>query len=167
MRIIKLLSVIFALLLFYACGTEEQQEIVDSGLTDTGTAFNPKAWYGKTRREMAKLIPQISNVDQDISGGPFLLTDQMGLKSIIFTFEHSEKDARLLNLNVDFAEPVTISQAVKTFGVNIQGITPQKTRRYWLFPVNKPLIHSFMVKLKPSDPDSTPLTTASIAYRLN
>lgn len=164
MKYLFYLVLVLSLMWLCFCGSEEEKVSIDYGLVDTGQEFNPKAWYGKTRRDMAKILPQITQITKDISGGPFVLKNQMGLSEIKFTFEHSERDARLINLHVDFKAPVTSSLAAKRFGVNLTNIKPQKTRRYWLFPIKKPMIHHFIIKLKTGDADSTQFRNASIAY---
>lgn len=154
------------ILIIIACSHKESVPVPDPGLVDTGQPFNPIKWYGKERREIAKILPNISNINQEISGGPFTLDNQMGLKSINFTFENSEMDGRLLNLFVDFEKNVTISEAAKKFGVNIENIIPEKKKKYWTFPIQKELIHSFHVNLKPTDTESSGLTSAWIIYDL-
>lgn len=141
--------------------------MVDPGLQDTGQAFNPLKWYGKNRIDLNRLLPEISNINKSVSGGPFILKDKMGVKEVHFTFENSARDAKLLNLLVLFNEPVTLNQARKKFGVDLSGLVPQKTPRFWHFPIQKPMIHGFMADLKPTDSDSARFLRAWIAYRLN
>jgi hypothetical protein len=153
-------------LIMISCSQKESTPVPELGLIDTGEAFNPIKWYNLDRRSIAKILPGISNIDKEISGGPFTLDNQMDLKSINFTFENSEMDGRLLNLFVDFAAPVTITEAAKKFGVNIENVVPQKMKKYWTFPIQKELIHSFHVNLKPADTETTGLNSAWIVYNL-
>ena len=159
-------SGIVILIFFISCTQKEITPPPDLGLIDTGEQFNPIKWYNKERREMAKILPTISQINKEISGGPFLLEKQMGLKSINFTFENSEMDGRLLNLLVEFEKPVKPIEAAKKFGVNIENIAPQKMKKYWTYPVQKQFVHSFHVNLKPEDTETTGLSRAWIVYNL-
>lgn len=167
MRIFNIILTSILLFNFIGCSGDAEKAMVDRGLRDTGTEFNPFKWYGKNRIELGKLLPQISNINKSVSGGPFLLKDKMGLREITFTFENSGRDARLMNLHALFPEPVTLNQAQKKFGVDLSGISPQKTKRYWHYAINKPMLHGFMVDLKPTDNDSSRFSRTWISYRLN
>jgi hypothetical protein len=167
MKASTIIFVVFLFIILAGCSGDSNQQAVDPGLRDTGQEFNPYKWYGKNRIDMGKLLPEISNIDKSVSGGPFALTHKMGVKEVGFTFENSERDARLLNVLVLFAESVTLNQAQKKFGVDLSGLVPQKTKRFWHFAIQKPMIHGFMVDLKPADADCTRFSRAWISYRLN
>ncbi|MBN2091194.1 hypothetical protein JW964_16400 [candidate division KSB1 bacterium] len=160
------LILLIIILIFTSCSQKESAPPPELGLVDTGEPFNPIKWYNKERRDIAKVLPTISNINKEISGGPFILDNQMGLKSINFTFENSEMDGRLLSLFVEFEKPVIPAEAAKKFGVNIENIMPQKMKKYWTFPIQKQLIHSFHINLKPADTEASGLSSAWIVYNL-
>ncbi len=153
-------------LLVLFCSSKEEAPAIDYGLVATGEAFNPQGWHKITRGEMARILPHITNIQLEVSGGPFELKNEMGLSSILFTFEAAERDDRLMSLYAIFSEPVTVSQAAKKFGVNLGGTAPQKLKRCWNYILNKPLILNFCVDLKPTDTDSARTNRAWIVYYL-
>ena len=128
------------------------------------TGFNPKAWFGKTRADIAQMHPEITRINEEMSSGPFKLSNAYGVKSVNFSFEDSWLDGVIRSVNLTWENGITIDEAAKKFGLDIAGKAPTKTPQYWEYPINTNRIKFFNVKLKPQDSEKSLIKKAWIVY---
>jgi len=157
----SLLAMLLVMSVFLlACGSGENTGKIS--VDETG--FNPKIFYGKTRADIAKMHPNISHIREDMSSGPFTLSNTYGVQLVTFVFEDSWLDGLIRSVNLTWKNGVNITTAAKKFDVDLSGITPNKTPRYWEYPINKDGIKFFKVNLSTDDTEESTLRTAWVVY---
>lgn len=149
---------IFALILAGCSGGDTEMQSVDA------TGFSSRIFYGKTRADIAKMHPDVINIYEDMSSGPFTISNIFGVQKVSFLFEDSWLDGLIRSVNLTWENGINISTAAKKFDVDLAGIVPNKTPRYWEYPINKDGIKFFKINLSTVDTEESFLTTAWVVY---